>query len=155
MATNAAIPSSTVGLACVSPQTSPYTGPRLIVEGVRVVYDTNHLASLGLSEAEYICMGRGAYCHCLVRVAENLPVPSGWLGPAVPEIWNVLRGKVGIVMAVARTGIRWFARKVGGLLGKWLGVAIGTIFAAPGVIIGAAVGIAIGCLVARLACATL
>jgi hypothetical protein len=142
---------STVGLALVGPKTSP----RLIVEGVRVVYDATHLASLGLSQAEDICMGREPYCHCLVRVAENLPVPSGWLAPAAPEIWNVLRGKMGVAMAVAGTGIRWFARKVGGLLGKWLGVAIGTIFAAPGVIFGAAVGIPIGCLVARLACARL
>jgi len=156
---SAAIPSTTNSNGSVSPRPSPYTAPRLAVETGRVVYDSNRLTTTGKAAVRLVCEESSPTCHCAEHVepivARLLPVHSGVVVPAVIEGYNFVRGKVSAAAAVARVGVRWVARKVGGLLGKWFGAVVGTLFSPAGAIVGAAIGIAVGCAVARLVCAAM
>src|SRR5882672_3260848 len=111
MATAEAISRRAINNRSAPTKRSPYTGPRLVVETGRAAYYADRLASRGMAASKFLCDGSPPSCHCLDRVepavAQLLPVPSGLLGSTLPELLNVLRGKVSAVAAIARAGIRW------------------------------------------------
>lgn len=88
-------------------------------------------------------------------MAQLLPVHSGIVGPLVLEPITPYEARWAQAAALARAGVRWVARKVCGLLGKWLGALAGALVSPAGAIVGAAIGIAVGCAAARLACAAM
>lgn len=159
MATAEAIPRSATSNGSAPSSRSPYTVPRLVVEMGHATYDANRLASEGIAADNFLCEVSPPCGDCPDQlapvVAKLLPIPSGLLGSTLPELWNVLRGKVGALAAIARAGIRWIARKAGGLFGKWLGGIIGALFSPAGTVVGVAIGIGVGCMLGRLACAAM
>jgi hypothetical protein len=137
----------------------PYTAPRLIFELVKAAVRGYHLASMGTGAVRFLCEASVPSCNCTdhmaPRVAQVLPVPAGLPGSALPELQNRPGRRAGASAAMARVGVRVFARKAFGFLGKWLGTVVGALFSPAGAIVGAAVGIAVGGLVASVLCAPL